>query len=116
MDDARNLDHVDYWRREWGSWVVLEGGKGYKIKKIYIEPEKYLSKQYHIHRTETWIVVKGEGRIILDDKEINVKYGDYFHVPKECVHQIFNTSSIEDFIAVEVQVGETTSEYDIVRL
>lgn len=116
MNDARHLDDVSFWQREWGSWHVLEHGKGYKVKKIIIEPEKHLSLQYHIHRSETWVVVQGEGRVTLDEKELKVKYGDVFIVPKKCVHQMFNTSKNINFIAIEVQVGNVTSEYDIIRL
>lgn len=116
MSDARHLDEVSFWQRPWGCWHVLEEGKGYKVKKIIIEPEKYLSLQYHIHRAETWIVIQGEGKVILDEEELNVKVGDYFHVSKECVHQMFNTSKTENFVSIEIQVGDTTSEYDIIRL
>lgn len=116
MNDPRNLDHVDYWQREWGWWIVIETGQGYKIKKILIKPECHLSNQYHIHREETWVVVKGEGRVTLDEKELKLKVGDYFHVPKECIHQVFNTSKTEDFLAIEIQTGEITSEYDIKRM
>lgn len=116
MSDERNLDQVDYWQRHWGWWVVIEAGEKYKVKKILIKPKEYLSKQYHNNRSETWTVVKGEGKVVLDEKIIPLKAGDYFYVPAKAVHQVFNTSKEKDFIAIEVQTGEITSEYDIVRL
>ena len=45
--------------RPWGSFTVLEEGKGYKIKRIEVKPGHRLSLQMHLHRSEHWIVVSG---------------------------------------------------------
>jgi mannose-6-phosphate isomerase len=102
--------------RPWGHWYVNEKGKGYKVKRLEIWPDKSISLQYHIHRSEVWTIVQGEGRVIVDDKIFNVKAGDTFTVPKTSMHKITNTHLTQILVAIEVQIGDITDESDIVRL
>ncbi|MEM9979531.1 MAG: phosphomannose isomerase type II C-terminal cupin domain, partial [Cyanobacteria bacterium P01_D01_bin.2] len=50
--------------RPWGSFTVLEEGKGYKIKRIEVKPGHRLSLQMHHHRSEHWIVVSGTAKVV----------------------------------------------------
>ncbi|MCJ7636437.1 MAG: phosphomannose isomerase type II C-terminal cupin domain, partial [Nitrososphaeraceae archaeon] len=53
--------------RPWGSYVVLEEDKDYKIKKVIIQPGQKLSLQLHYHRSEHWIVVSGFAEVDLNE-------------------------------------------------
>jgi mannose-6-phosphate isomerase len=56
-------------QRPWGSFTVLEEGRGYKIKRIEVNPGHRLSLQMHHHRSEHWIVVSGTARVVCGDRE-----------------------------------------------
>jgi mannose-6-phosphate isomerase-like protein (cupin superfamily) len=101
--------------RPWGTWEVIEEGCWYKVKKLTIEPDKSISLQYHIHRSETWAITEGRGEVILDDKKFTVKRGETFVVKPLSVHKITNISNIP-LVIIEVQCGEITEEDDIVRM
>jgi mannose-6-phosphate isomerase len=55
--------------RPWGSFTVLEEGRGYKIKRIEVKPGHRLSLQMHYHRSEHWIVVSGTAKVTCAEKE-----------------------------------------------
>ena len=99
----------------WGEWSVLDEGKNYKVKRIEVLPQNRLSYQKHYKREEHWVVVKGEGNIILDGKEIILKEGECIDIPKMAKHRIGNMGS-ELLMFIEVQRGEYLGEDDIIRL
>jgi len=101
--------------RPWGTWEVIDQGAWYKVKKLTIQPDKSISLQYHIHRSETWAITEGRGEVILDDKKFTVKRGETFVVKPLSVHKITNISNIP-LVIIEVQCGEITEENDIVRM
>ena len=45
--------------RPWGSFHVLDEGKGFKVKRIVVTEGGRLSLQSHKHRGEHWTVVSG---------------------------------------------------------
>lgn len=51
--------------RPWGCYKILSQGKGYKVKKITVNPGKKLSLQLHHFRSEHWIVINGEATVII---------------------------------------------------
>jgi len=101
--------------RPWSTWEVIDQGAWYKVKKLTIQPDKSISLQYHIHRSETWAITEGRGEVILDDKKFTVKRGETFVVKPLSVHKITNISNIP-LVIIEVQCGEITEENDIVRM
>lgn len=107
--------YIDQAERPWGRWYVLDVDQGFKVKKLEIYPDQAISLQYHIHRTETWTIVQGEGKVIVDGNVFSVKKGDTFFVPRQSIHKITNTHLKDILIAVEVQIGEICNEDDIVR-
>jgi len=105
--------------RPWGSYKEFEKGEGYKVKKITVKPGGALSLQLHYHRSEHWVVVKGTAKMILEDKNGELK--EYFvhenesvYIPKTLRHRLINPgkTSLE---LIEVQIGNYTGEDDIVR-
>lgn len=99
--------------RTWGMWEVIEKEKGYKIKKLVMNPNQSISLQWHEHRSETWCIVKGEGIVKLGEKTFGVKTGDTFVVPIGTLHKV--TALETGLVAIEVQLGEITEEHDIKR-
>lgn len=101
--------------KPWGSYQTIYGDENTQVKIIKISPSHRPSYQYHFKRTETWVVVCGEGTLTLNDNVSHVKKGDVIFVAKEAKHRVQNTGS-EDLIFVEVQMGEYFGEDDIVRI
>jgi mannose-6-phosphate isomerase-like protein (cupin superfamily) len=109
------MDEVTEMTRPWGYWKVLEVGDGYKVKRLEILVDNSISLQYHVHRSETWVITKGKGRVIVGGNIFTVEAGDTFVVPKTEIHKITNTGS-EKLVAIEVQLGEICAESDIFRV
>lgn len=101
--------------RPWGKYFVIEDEAHYKLKRIEVNPGQRLSYQFHHHRQEFWTIVEGEAVVILDDEEINLKYGESIFIPLGSKHRIENRGS-ELLAFIEVQTGTYFGEDDIVRL
>ncbi len=70
--------------------------------------------QKHRHRTEHWIVVRGQATIEVDEKKFTLEAGEYSYIPLGSKHRLSNESN-EDLIIIEVQCGEILEESDIIR-
>jgi len=92
------------------------GGAGllFRLAPV-IKPHQSISKQYHLHRSETWCIVQGIGKMIIEGNTFNIRRGDSFTVNPGEWHQVINTGNSEDIIAIEVQMGDYCEEDDIVR-
>ena len=101
--------------RPWGSYTVLEEGRGYKIKRIEVKPGHRLSLQLHHHRSEHWIVVSGTAKVICAEQEILLSTNQSTYVPPCTQHRLENVGVIP-LVLIEVQNGEYLGEDDIVRL
>ena len=54
--------------KPWGNYQVLDQGKNYLTKKIYVKPKGKLSLQSHKHRSEYWTVTSGKPKITINNK------------------------------------------------
>ncbi|BAY14426.1 mannose-6-phosphate isomerase type II [Nostoc sp. HK-01] len=100
--------------RPWGSFTILEEGRGYKIKRIEVKPGHRLSLQMHHHRSEHWIVVSGTARVTCGDQEILLGNNQSTYVPQCTSHRLENPGVIP-LVLIEVQNGEYLGEDDIIR-
>ena len=101
-------------KRPWGQYEVLKDEAHFKSKVMLVNPGQQISYQSHAKREEHWLITRGEGVVILNEKEIPVRKGSYVHIPLGAKHRIRNTSS-SALEFVEVQLGEYFGEDDIVR-
>jgi len=99
----------------WGNWQILDEHKSYKVKRVLIKPEQRLSYQSHEKREENWFIAAGSATVTLDNKDYELKTGDYIHIPVKAKHRIRNSSSNEDLIFIEIQRGSYFGEDDIQR-
>lgn len=100
--------------RPWGSYTVLEQGKGFKIKRIEVKPKQKLSLQLHKHRSEHWVVVDGVAKVINGDTEFTIKKNESTFIPPKTKHCLENPSN-KLLIIIEVQSGDYLEEDDILR-
>ncbi len=101
--------------RPWGTYTILEENPGYKVKQISVRPGAKLSYQFHHHRSEHWIVVRGIATITIDDKVFELKANESTYIPKEAKHRLANLQK-DELVIIEAQVGAYLGEDDIVRL
>ena len=101
--------------RPWGTYRVLFQGDRFKIKHITINPGMRLSLQYHFHRSEHRVVVRGTAKVSVNDREQLFHEGESVFVPKSAVHRLENPGRVLLEI-VEIQNGEYLGEDDIVRI
>ena len=111
-----NEDKLEYeiYNRPWGFYKSTILTSHAQAKIITIFPQGELSLQEHKKREEHWIIIKGSGKMILGESELDIYPGRYIYIPKECKHQIINTSN-QNLIFSEVQLGNYFGEDDIIR-
>ncbi|MDR2136926.1 MAG: mannose-1-phosphate guanylyltransferase/mannose-6-phosphate isomerase, partial [Synergistaceae bacterium] len=97
--------------RPWGAYTILCEEERFKIKRLLISPGKRLSLQYHHHRSEHWVVVRGTALVAIDGNEKFVHEGESVFIPKNAHHRLENPGKIPLEI-VEVQGGEYLGEDD----
>lgn len=112
--DHRVDEHLTTYR-PWGAYTILEEGLFYKIKRITVLPGKKLSYQYHHHRSEHWVVVKGTANVTIEGREHIIKSGQSIYVELGAKHRLENPGKL-NLEVIEVQIGEYLGEDDIVRL
>lgn len=112
-DEKITAEHV-FDNRPWGRFEILHDESYFKSKIIRVEPGQRLSYQSHAKRAEHWVMVKGEGVVIINDKEHVLKQGEHIFIPQGAKHRILNRTALTlEFI--EVQVGSYFGEEDIIR-
>ena len=106
---------IDSEDRPWGRWDVIDVDKGYKVKRIHVNPGGRLSYQTHDHRSEHWVVIFGIATCVIDGQEFRICPGESISIPQGAKHRLCNDAA-EELVIVEVQRGAYTGEDDIVRI
>jgi len=101
--------------RPWGNYEILKKENGFWVKRIEVNPGQRLSLQKHHKRTETWVIVEGNGIVQLGNKEIEVKRGSNINVKVEEAHRITNKGNTP-VVFIEIAFGSYLEEDDIVRI
>ena len=102
------------YHKPWGSYTNLFRGKEFLIKELVIKSKGILSLQKHFHRSEHWLVTKGNPKIILNNKSFIKKPNDHIFIPLKAVHRIKNSGK-KTVKIIEAQIGSILKETDIVR-
>lgn len=84
------------------------------VKKIVVNPGQKLSYQSHKQRNEHWFFVQGEGKVVVNGREILVKVGSSVDIKIGDKHRAINTSQTQTLIFIESQTGHY-DENDIER-
>ncbi len=101
--------------RPWGTYTSVDQGQQHQVKHITVEPGGVLSKQYHHHRSEHWIVVHGVAEVEVGDEQLILGVNESVYIPKGEIHRLTNNGK-ETLNLIEVQCGDYLGEDDIVRL
>ena len=79
------LEH-NYEFRPWGKFQILLDTSKAKVKRIFVDPYKSLSYQFHKHRSEHWMVLTGKAEVMIDGIKIIHPIGVSIVVPKAIKH------------------------------
>ena len=101
--------------RKWGHYEVIESRAGCKVKNMYVRPGGSTSRQFHYHRNEHWVVVRGTATVTCDDRTFEIGTDESAHIPKGAIHKLENMTD-QPLELIEVQTGGSLVEEDIVRL
>ena len=101
--------------RPWGSYDSIDQGSGFQVKRIFVDPGKKLSLQRHKHRSEHWVVVKGEAEVTVGEVVTRLTANQSTYIAAGVVHRLANPG-LEALEIIEVQTGSYLGEDDIERL
>ena len=101
--------------RPWGWYDSLEQGERFQVKHILLNPGAMLSLQWHKHRSEHWIIVKGTAKITYGAETIVLNTNQSIFIPAGKKHRVENPGR-DTLELIEVQCGSYLGEDDIIRL
>ena len=102
-------------RRPWGTYHKIYQECGVWVKRVEVDPGSRLSLQKHNHRSEKWIIVSGEGLVVVNNLTVTVAAGSVVDIPVRVLHRMANMGK-EPLVFIEVACGNKLTEEDIVRL
>ena len=111
FNEAQNHKKV---YRPWGSFLSIENGSTWQIKKIEVNPGSSLSLQMHFHRSEHWVVVAGTAKVEIGDLEKIIGPNESVYIPLGAKHRLSNPTKFP-LILIEIQSGTYLGEDDIRR-
>ena len=113
--DAREelLNHRQV-HRPWGSYISIDKGPNFQVKRLIVKPGKKLSLQLHHRRAEHWVVVKGTATVTIGTETFELEKNQSTYIPVETKHRLENKGE-EILEIIEVQSGDYLGEDDIVR-
>ena len=97
--------------KAWGNLEVVREGENFKALILEVERGCQLTKHWHDHRHETWIIVEGRGRVLVGERELIHGSGDIVRIPRGEVHRVENVGE-ELLIIMELQRGEYLRDDD----
>ena len=100
--------------RPWGNYINLYNGDNFLIKELNVKPKGILSLQKHFHRSEHWVVTRGNPKITLNKKFFSKKPNETIFIPKGAIHRIQNPNK-KIVKIMEAQLGSILKETDIIR-
>ena len=100
------VDKIDqqimFAEKSWGSFRVLDVQEESMTIKVTLNPGHGMNYHCHERRDEMWNVIAGNGKAVIDGKEIPVKAGDVLTMKAGCKHTIMAKTELK---LIEVQLG-----------
>lgn len=101
------VDSIDqqimFAEKSWGSFRIIDIEEESLTIKVTLNPGHSMNYHSHARRDEVWTVISGQGRAVIDGKEITVKAGDVLAMPAGSKHTIFAETELK---LIEVQLGK----------
>lgn len=107
------LQHLKQYH-PWGESLIINREEDFIIRRIDILPGEATSYHSHQNSSESWMVVKGDADVMVNDSVSHYQAGDSFSIHANERHRITNTGT-DNLSLVEVRVGSDFSRKDITR-
>ena len=91
--------------RSWGFREKLVEEEDYRVQRITILPGKTIYEHRHERRTESWTIIQGTARIVLDGAAKIYTRNETATAKAGVVHQISNNGN-QELVFIETAVGE----------
>ena len=104
---------VMFAEKSWGSFRVIDVGRSSLTIRVTLNPGHRMNYHRHFHRDETWTVVSGTGKAILDGSAVPLSPGVSLTMRAGCPHTVLAESEL---VLIEVQTGEAISAEDKEKL
>ncbi len=101
---------VMFAEKSWGSYRVLEVEEDSLTVKVTLNPGHRMNYHSHEKRDEIWNVIAGDGKAVVDGRELEVKVGDIIHLPVRCKHTVIAGEA--GLKLIEVQLGKEITVSD----
>jgi mannose-1-phosphate guanylyltransferase len=101
--------------RPWGYYDSIDKGKGFQVKRIFVNPGAKLSLQKHQKRAEHWVIVSGIALVTCGSKIFELTENQSTYISTGEVHRLENQQDFPLEI-IEIQTGSYLGEDDIIRL
>ena len=98
--------------KSWGSFRIIDVEDESLTIKVTLNAGHGMNYHSHAHRHEVWTVVSGEGMVLRDGKEMDVKPGTLIELPVGSKHKVTAKS---DMTIIEVQIGKAISKADKIK-
>lgn len=95
--------------KSWGSFRVLDVSQESMTIKVTLNEGHSMNYHSHKERNEVWVVIKGEGKTIVDGMEQMVSVGDVITMEAGCRHTVIAKTELQ---LIEVQLGKEISVHD----
>lgn len=95
--------------KSWGSFRVLDVEEESLTIKVTLNPGHRMNYHSHARRDETWTIISGRGRTIVDGMEQPVQAGDVITMQAGCRHTVIADTELK---IMEVQLGKDISVHD----
>lgn len=110
------VDKIDqqimFAEKSWGSFRVLDVEEGSMTIKVTLNPGHSMNYHSHERRDETWTIISGKGKTIVDGMEQLVQAGDVITMQAGCKHTIIAETELK---IMEVQLGKDISVHDKIK-
>ncbi len=110
VDKMDNI--IMFAEKSWGSFKVLDVESESMVIKVTLKHGNRMNYHSHENRDEIWNVIKGQGRVIINDKERVVTIGDIVTIKAGCKHTVIADTELK---MIEVQIGKDISVNDKIK-
>jgi mannose-6-phosphate isomerase len=100
--------------RPWGKFRSYPHREAGSIKIITVNPGQSLSLQYHMHRSEFWVILDKGLEITVGDKVWRPDENEEIYIPAETQHRMRGVG-LNPARIMEIWIG-SSDEDDIIRL
>lgn len=100
---------IHYAEKSWGTYTVIDIQPGSMTVKITLQSGGQMKYHSHELRDESWNVIAGSGRTIIDGIEQVVCAGDVVTIAAGCKHTLIADTNMS---VIEVQIGIEISKED----